>query len=298
MFTEVFTFFIGWGLLMWLIICLRFSKKKKISGSTVLITGAAQGLGQQMAIDFAKAGCKIIGWDLKSCQDTANKVKAATGQEMEFSEVDVTSYERIQELGKKIDANGGVDILINNAGIVGAKSLLESEPKFIRLLYDVNVMSIFWTVKTFLPGMNERGKGHIVNIGSMAGYAGNPKMVPYAGSKAAVQRLDATLRYELMASGSPVKTTQVNPYYISTGMFDGAKGFLWYGHSTPEYVSSEIIKGVQYEYEELCLPKSMAPLTWLPYIVPTFVCDFVASVLIFKGLDEFKGHKEKGGADK
>eukprot|EP00494_Astrolonche_serrata_P005045 UN05061 len=104
--------------------------------------------------------------------------------------------------------------------------------------------------------------GHIVTVASVASYAGAPNIIAYAASKSAAARFDHCLRFELKwmknkdgeSVHNHVKTLQVNPYYISTGMFQGAKEVADFKFLTPNFVAGEVITAIQYCYEEIILP--------------------------------------------
>eukprot|EP00494_Astrolonche_serrata_P033510 UN33779 len=107
-----------------------YYRYRNISGKTVLITGGAGGLGKEMAIKFTKEGCKVVVWDLADCAETIKTVKEKTGVEIKGYQCDVTNEKLIKQLAKKVEEEvGEVDILINNAGIVGGSPILESNSK-------------------------------------------------------------------------------------------------------------------------------------------------------------------------
>lgn len=112
--------------------------------------------------------------------------------------------------------------MINNAGVVSGRLLLDTPDHLIKRTFDVNVMAHFWTAKAFLPRMIETNKGHIVTIASMAGFVGISKLVDYCASKHAALGFDEALRVELEQLGiTGVKTTVICPYFMqATGMFD------------------------------------------------------------------------------
>jgi all-trans-retinol dehydrogenase (NAD+) len=116
-----------------------------------------------------------------------------------------------------------VDILINNAGIVSGKKILDITERDLKKTFDVNAISHVFTVKEFLPEMLKQDKGHIVSIVSVAGIIGVPGLSDYCGSKFAAFGIDESLRLELKNLKSNVTTTCVCPYFINTGMFEGVK---------------------------------------------------------------------------
>ncbi|KAJ8322052.1 hypothetical protein KUTeg_000523 [Tegillarca granosa] len=199
---------------------------KDVAGETVLITGAGSGIGRLMAVRFAQLGCRLVLWDINQSgnEETAQQVKAA-GASVRTYTVDLSNREDIYKCAEKVKQDvSQVDILINNAGIVTGKKFLDSPDNLIQKTMEVNTMAHFWTCKAFLPGMMERNHGHIVNIASSAGLLGVNGLCDYCASKFAAVGFDESLRFELEMQGKDgVHTTVVCPFYISTGMFEGAK---------------------------------------------------------------------------
>ena len=111
---------------------------------------------------------------------------------------------------------------MNHLGIVSGSTLLETPDEKIVRTFDVNVLAHFWTLKAFLPEMISMKNGHIVNIASLAGHAGQKKLVDYCSSKFAAVGLDEAFKIEMKVLGHDfINSTVVCPYFISTGMFDG-----------------------------------------------------------------------------
>ena len=115
-------------------------------------------------------------------------------------------------------------MLINNAGIVSGKTTLELTEPMVKKTFDVNTISHLWTIKEFLPEMIAKKKGHIVSIASLAGLVSMPRLGDYCASKFGAVAIDEAVRLELKKNGhyGYIKTTCICPYFINTGMFDGA----------------------------------------------------------------------------
>lgn len=111
---------------------------------------------------------------------------------------------------------GDVSILINNAGIVNGKTIMELNEKDIERTLAVNTVGIIRTIHEFLPGMIANKRGHIITVSSMGGLSGVNKGVDYCGSKFGAVGIDESLRYELQKSGHHqyIKTTCICPYFI------------------------------------------------------------------------------------
>lgn len=160
---------------------------------------------------------------------------------------------------------GKVDILINNAGIVTCRTLLDLPDKAIENTYNVNILSHYWTVKAFLPEMMEQNKGHIVTVASVAGLIGTYACTDYSATKFACVGFHEALFTELRTHGHDnINLTLVCPYHIATNMFAGVRPRLL-PCLEPKYVADSIVKAVQRNEVNCVLPDSvrlMLPLKW------------------------------------
>lgn len=207
-----------------------FIRPKVVSftGATVLITGGATGIGRLMALGAADRGAKaVIIWNRNATrgQEVVDELKAAHPHiQAKHYSVDVSDAESVHSNAQAVLAEfERVDILINNAGVVNGKPVLELSEEEIRRTVEVNTLSLFRTVREFLPGMLQRDYGSIVTISSAAGLVGVAKQSDYNVSKFGAVGFTQSLRAELRKQRSNVHTLLYCPYYISTGMFDGVK---------------------------------------------------------------------------
>jgi all-trans-retinol dehydrogenase (NAD+) len=228
--------------------------KKSIKGDHVFLTGAGSGIGQGMAIKLGQMGCKLSLSDInvESLKETVDLcVKAGVKAENICTfYCDVSSSQSIKEGASKArDAFGNVNILINNAGIVSGKPTMELTDAMIDRTLRVNTISHLHTIKEFLPGMIASKRGHIVTIASMAGLICIPSLSDYCASKFGAVAIDEAVRLELNKDGhsSYVKTTCICPYFISTGMFNGAKKAFPMYILTPQEVVDRIVAAIQQE---------------------------------------------------
>ena len=176
---------------------------------TALVTGAASGIGRACARRLAEEGQHVAAVDLQAgpLQELADEVAS-------IHTLDVTDYDAVQATVAEI---GGVDIVVNSAGIVGPQVPIWEMPleDWERTLA-VNLTGTFNTIKATISGMRERGWGRIVNIASIAGKEGNPNMVGYSASKAAVIGLTKSVGKEVARDG--VLVNAVAPAVIATPM--------------------------------------------------------------------------------
>jgi len=222
----------------------------------------------------------------KTAQEIRNKGAIAKAYVVDVS--DNLKVYQTAELTK--NDFGRVDILINNAGIVSGKKLVDNPDENIKKVIAVNLMAHFWTVKAFLPDMMVRNHGHVVTIASLAGTLGVAGLGDYCASKFGVFGLDESLRAEMRALGKTgVKTTCVCPYYINTGMFDGVKNSLLFPVLDPEYVVTEIVKGVLTNQAEIFLPK-LLKIRFFTRLFPSGVADYLNKATgVSRSMDTFKG---------
>lgn len=231
--------------------------EKDLKGKTVLITGGGAGLGKAMAKEFVARGAKrLILWDINA--EALQQVQAELKHQVEVltQVVDLSKREQIYENADKLLADVGfVDIVINNAGIVGGKPLLETPDQRVNLVFSVNTLALFWMAKKFLPSMMQRNDGHFITVSSLAGIFPGPLMVEYASSKAAAIAFNDGLRLELAKLGKDnVKTLCVCPAAMATDLF---KGFEIPGMPamSPEYVAGQVADAVRSQTELIIVPR-------------------------------------------
>jgi all-trans-retinol dehydrogenase (NAD+) len=264
----------------------------ELAGRRVLITGAASGLGLLMAQKTSAAGSQVVLWDVNAAGlDAACSQLSGAGRTVETEVVNLASREAIDAAAARALAGGPIDILINNAGVVTGKSLLDASPAEIERTFDVNVLALFWTTRAFLPGMLQRDRGHIVTIASAAGLVGTSKMTDYCASKHAAVGFDESLRLELRRQKSRVVTTVVCPFYISTGMFAGVRTRFprILPILDPDRVTDQILDAIRRDRRRLIVPPVIRT-TWLGRMLPIGAFDTIMEFLgINRSMDEFTG---------
>jgi all-trans-retinol dehydrogenase (NAD+) len=207
---------------------------------------------------------------------------------------DVSRPYSIYDTAKRvIDEHGPIDILINNAGVVSGRPLLEISDAEIRETFDVNALAPIWMTRAFLPAMIARGRGHIVTIASAAGLIGTPWLTDYAASKHAAVGFDDALRSELRHLGHRgIRTTVVCAYFISTGMFEGASATTpLLPILTPECATRKIVRAIRRKRRRLLLPRSVV-LVYLMRLLPAPVFDWITRALgVTQSMDDFTGRR-------
>jgi len=187
---------------------------------------------------------------------------------------------------------GDVTILINNAGIVSGKKILENSNEMIKKTFEINSIAMAYTLKEFLPAMLEK-KGHIVTISSVSGFIGTPGLIDYSASKFAALGFDESLRQELaLQKKHKVVTTCICPYFVNTGMFDGVqtKFPTLLPIIEPEWASERIVNAILNEEKFVVFPWFAGLAFLLKAILPTQLYD---SAMDFFGVQSvmrtFKG---------
>lgn len=196
---------------------------KKYPSKRVLITGATSGLGEALAIEFASAGWNVAvtGRSTAKAGKAAELVTEHGGEALPIV-MEVTSSEDFDKAYEKIDkAWGGLDILINNAGIAGTGRFDEMSVEAWQNLLDTNLWSVIHGCRTFLPFLKASGGGHIVNVASAAGMYCAPGMINYNVAKAGAIAVSETLRGELAPDN--IKVTVSCAEFFQSGLLDAGK---------------------------------------------------------------------------
>ncbi len=181
--------------------------------SRVFITGGASGFGRALAARWAKAGARVAIGD----KDPARGEEAASALGARFVPCDVTRAEDLEGAARSlVDDWGGVDVVVNNAGVASGGALDDVPLEEWRRVIDVNLMGVVHGCKAFVPIFKRQRAGHLVNVASMAGLVHLPFMATYNATKAAVVALSETLQTELAADG--IKVSVVCPSFFKTDL--------------------------------------------------------------------------------
>lgn len=251
-----------------------------LRNARVLITGAASGIGREMAHAAADRGALVVAWDIDAAglETLAAELQAA-GTSVRTDVVDVTDRESIYATAASVqDQLGGVDVLVLNAGIVDKATILDGSDEMLDRVMDVNVNALFWGAKAFVPGMVERGRGHVVTIASITSIVPTPGMATYTVSKHAAYGFGETLRTELHTQAPGVKSTVVMPFFIATGMFEGAgtvKLPFFTQHLEPAQVAAAVMDAVEHDRARVILP-SIGIIAQVLRALPPAIYDTVA----------------------
>ena len=270
---------------------------KTVEGKRVLVTGAAVGMGKMYAeLAVGEKAADVVIWDVNetALKQTAEELRAKGGTVHEYV-VDVSSREAIADAAARVKSEvGDPQILFNNAGIVRGNSYYwESDVRDAELTILVNSLAPMWITHEFLPGMVASDTDcRLINMASAAGFISNPRMAAYAASKWAAIGFSDSVRVELEQAGHDhVKVTTVCPYYIKTGMFEGAKAGLLLPLLEPEDVVRTVWKQMKKGAPFVVMPKTVLLSESIKGLMPTPLRDFLGGKVfgVHKTMDEFKG---------
>jgi short-subunit dehydrogenase len=233
--------------------------RRRITGSRILITGASQGIGRALAETAALRGAKVLAAarSPELLRELAEQVRTR-GAGLETVQADVTSAaDRQRMVEAALRHYGGLDVLINNAGIGATGHLVEVSPDRLRQIMEVNFFGMAETTRVFLPLLRQGHRPAIVNISSIAGKRGIPARSEYSASKFAVQGFSEALRAELAKDGIDVLVvspglTQTN---FSKNMIE-QKAKMALDHMrgmTPEQVAAATLRAIERGRSEVCL---------------------------------------------
>jgi NAD(P)-dependent dehydrogenase (short-subunit alcohol dehydrogenase family) len=200
---------------------------KNFEDKVAAITGAASGMGRELAIELARRGCHLALSDIDSAglAATADMArKAGPGVRISCAQVDTASREAVQAWADQCVAeHGRVNLVFNNAG-VALSALLESvRREDFEWLMSINFWGVVWGTQAFMPHLRASGEGHVINMSSLFGLMAVPLNGCYNASKFAVRGYTEALRMELDLVRSPVSATCVHPGGVRTSIATSAR---------------------------------------------------------------------------
>lgn len=273
---------------------------KDVAGSTVLVTGAAMGMGRLFAERAIAEGARavvLLDVNAEALEETASELGGGD-TEVLAEAVDVRRLPALRAAARRVRAAvGGVDVVVNNAGVVrGNHYFWETDPVAdTKLTMDVNALAPMYVARVFLPEMIASGRdARLVNMASAAGLTSNPRMAAYAASKWALVGWSDSVRLELEQAGhSHVKVTTVCPYYIKTGMFDGARSAPLLPLLEPDDVVSQTWSAMLRGQPLLVMPRTAMLSEVTKGVLPVGVRDFIADKVlgIYHTMDDFTGRR-------
>jgi serine 3-dehydrogenase len=189
-----------------------------VKDQIVLITGASSGIGEACARAFAQAGAKLIlvARRQERLEQLAEQLSQEHGCPLHLIPLDVCDRVAVQSALDNLSTSwSAVDILINNAGLSrGLDKVHEASIQDWEEMIDTNIKGLLYVTRALLPGMVSRSRGHVINLGSLAGHQTYPGGSVYCATKAAVKSISEGLKQDLL--GTPIRVTSVDPGMVET----------------------------------------------------------------------------------
>ncbi|WP_285029968.1 SDR family oxidoreductase [Mycolicibacterium sp. lyk4-40-TYG-92] len=250
-----------------------------ITGKTVVITGAARGIGEATAAALLDRGARVIigDRDPEELAKAVVRLKArgpASGHHVDVT--DRTSFASFLDLARA-DGQGRIDILINNAGVMPIGAFIDQSQESIRSAIEVNFGGVIHGCQLILPEMVARRAGHIVNIASMAGLVAVPGQAVYAGSKFAVVGFSTALADEYAPRG--VSVSMVLPTFTRTDLIAGTTPSAAQGLVTPTAVAGAVVKVLEKRLPQRSVPAHLRFLGPIIALLGTRVRRFINKVM-------------------
>ncbi len=249
----------------------------ELGGAVVVITGASRGIGKATAHAFANIGCHIVlaARSEVALKELAEEISETYGVKALAVPTDVTSTEQIDQLmHTAADQMGGIDILINNAGLGAYNSVESIRDDDMYYIFDVNVFGPVKAMRAVIPYMRERGGGHIVNIGSIVSYLALPQYritgvsATYCATKFALRSMSTSARVELHADNINVSLAIVGAtdtdFFVMARQDESEDADAnsrqverpaWMHHIlvSPPKVADRIVRSIQQGRREFCI---------------------------------------------
>jgi NAD(P)-dependent dehydrogenase (short-subunit alcohol dehydrogenase family) len=238
-----------------------------LSGKRALVTGAGMGIGQGIAIELARQGADVAvhyAHSEKDANETASEIeRLGVGHALVQGDLSKASEcERVVD--EAANSLGGLDVLVNNAGVTRALDFLDTDETTYDEMFDLNMKGYFFCARRAVPLMLEAGGGSIINITSVHGYAGFPRHAAYAATKGAINAFTRELAVELADRG--VRVNAIGP-----GLIEVPRYFDTPGYST-EFGNTLVPSG------RIGYPKDVAPTA---AFLASDASDFVTGQVIY-----------------
>ena len=268
---------------------------KTLRGKTALITGASRGIGAYIARTLAENGMTLVlasrsAFDLIH---VASEIRSL-GIRVITIPTDIGNRNELESLARRAEEqSGGIDVLVNNAGLEKAYPYDKISTEIIDQIIEVNLVAPMILSRLLIPNMIERGEGHIVNIASLAGLAGVAYEEVYAATKHGLVGFTRSLRLTAIGEGYPVRASVICPGFISdAGMYEnthkdtGIEAPFAFGTSPPENVARSVVRAILNDIPEIVVnSRPIRPLLLAQVLSPPFSSWFSNK---FGGVEVFK----------
>jgi short-subunit dehydrogenase len=225
----------------------------QLAGARVLVTGATGGIGGATARALHAGGAHVVLSGRR--EELLDELRASLGERADVVVADLAERDGPARLA---DAAGAVDVLVANAAVPASGRVEDFDPEQIDRALDVNLRAPIQLTRALLPGMLERGRGHVVLVSSLSGKAASPRSGIYSATKFGLRGFAAGLREDVESRG--IGVTVVFPGFVSEAGFFAESGVRlppWVGTRTPEQVAAAVVRGIERERAEV----DVAPLS-------------------------------------
>ena len=249
---------------------------RSLAGKVVAITGGARGIGRATAAALIAQGARVAIGDIDA--SLAEQTASELGSGTLGLPLDVTPRESFDAFLTETETRvGPLDVLINNAGIMPIGPFVDETDSTAKRMVDVNLHGVIYGSKLALERFIPRGRGHLVNVASVAGKGGFPGGATYCATKHAVVGLSEAIRAEMRKTDIDVSI--VMPVVVNTELGSGLQRSRGVKVVEPEDVANAIVEALQTGRVDVYVPKEMRVLFRLMNLVPRNVADFVTKVL-------------------
>ncbi|MGZ4349132.1 MAG: SDR family oxidoreductase [Solirubrobacteraceae bacterium] len=249
---------------------------RSLAGKVVAITGGGRGIGRATAAALIAQGARVAIGDIDS--PLAERTASELGSGTLGLPLDVTNRESFDGFLKEVESRlGPLDVVINNAGIMPIGPFVDETDSTAQRMVDINLHGVIYGSKLALERFIPRGRGHLVNIASVAGKGGFPGGATYCATKHAVVGLSEAVRAEVRKTNIDVSI--VMPVVVNTELGSGLQKSRGVKVVEPEDVANAIVEALQTGRVDVYVPRAMHMLFRLMNVVPRRVADFVTKVL-------------------
>jgi NAD(P)-dependent dehydrogenase (short-subunit alcohol dehydrogenase family) len=254
-----------------------------ISGKLAVITGAASGIGRATAIELARRGARVAVTDVNrdGLAETEALIKAAGGEVTNYL-LDVADRDAFHAFAQEIEeTQGGADIVINNAGVAQIARVEDLTYDDFEWVMNIDFWGMVYGTKAFLPQLQAKGSGHIVNVSSLFGLLAVPSQAAYNSAKFAIRGFTEALRHEMR--GTEIRVSCVHPGGIKTNIVRNARflqstqatereeavtGFDRIARTTPERAGIVIVDGIEKNRERILIGMDAKIIDLLQRLMP------------------------------
>jgi glucose 1-dehydrogenase len=236
-----------------------------LSGKKALVTGAGMGIGQGIAIELARGGADVaVHYAHTEPEETVREIQAS-GRKSATVHGDLSKAGECERVVEEAASSlGGLDVLVNNAGVTRALDFLETDEATYDEMFDLNMKGYFFCARRAVPFMLQAGGGSIVNITSIHGFAGFPRHAAYAATKGAINAFTRELAIELADRG--VRVNAIGPGLIEVPRYFDTPGY------TTEFGNTLVPAG------RIGYPKDVAPTA---AFLASDAADFITGQVVY-----------------